>query len=151
VFRIRIRMNLQMIRLLDPVRMKNADPEAAACKFVMRGSKAFLAQIITKKDTERGIWHTLLNMWGLDRAGCRSGCSLSIFLKNINYFSMIWIRIRIEIFFPLNPDPQKNSAGSKQWLYVSTIVLALWDECIDQPLCSFLFVIIVTKIFFCRL
>jgi hypothetical protein len=64
--------------------MKSADPDPAAMQISTESQSQgfFLKQIRTKIDTERRIWHNLLNMWGTDSTGCSSGFLLSIFLKD---------------------------------------------------------------------
>jgi hypothetical protein len=79
-----------------------------------RKPRLFFKQIITKIDTERRIWHNLLNMWGTGGTGCSPSCSLSIFLEDPQNVSMIWIRIRIMIFVWIRIRKKNNNKKIKK-------------------------------------
>jgi hypothetical protein len=52
---------------------------------------------------------------GTDSTGCSPGCLISIFLKDPEHFSIIWIRIRIEIF---------------GWILIRIHINAMWIQTI---------------------
>jgi hypothetical protein len=106
-------MNLQKNCLVDPDPQENSDPDSAAYKLVLI-AKSQGSLLSTRKIVgERRVRQNFLNMWVTDSAWCCPGCLITIVsLKDACHFSMIWIRINIEIFAWIRIRETKTTAQS---------------------------------------